>query len=290
MTTIAGSGGDFGDIDDKGTHARFRAPQGITADFKNRSLYVTDTGNQTIRSISLTTGEVKTIAGSSGKFGFADGTGPSSRFNDPDGIIADPSGTFLYVADTSNHAIRKLDIATHSVTTLAGQPGFLGFVDGPGRTARFDHPAGIAIDRSGTFLYLTDASNQAIRKISTASGEVTTIAGPAGRSDRLVEKPAEVALGFPRGITLYQGDSFLFVSDTANHAIRLMDLATRKISTWNFSPAFPLALPQGILYDGINNSIFISNKATNSILKMAFPSGKLTTLAGPEIQSSFPNK
>jgi DNA-binding beta-propeller fold protein YncE len=232
----------------------------------------------------MTTGEVKTIAGSSGKFGFADGAGPSSRFNDPEGIIADPSGTFLYVADTSNHAIRKIDMASHSVTTLAGQPGFLGFVDGSGRTARFDHPAGVAIDRSGTFLYITDSSNQAIRKISTASGEVTTIAGPAGRSERLFEKPEEIALGFPRGITLYQNDSLLFVSDTANHAIRQIDLATRKISTWNIPQAPHLALPQGILYDGINNFIFISNKATNSILKMALPSGMLTTLAGPDFQ------
>jgi len=88
-----------------GTAARFSAPNGITTDGTN--LYVTDTGNSTIRKIVISTGVVTTLAGSSaGSSGSTDGTGTSARFYSPYGITTD--GTNLYVADTFNHTIRKI--------------------------------------------------------------------------------------------------------------------------------------------------------------------------------------
>ncbi|MGZ5566220.1 MAG: NHL domain-containing protein, partial [Limisphaerales bacterium] len=98
VTTVAGLAGTSGSTDATGTSARFNLPQGIAVDASG-NLYVTDSGNHTIRKIT-SGGVVTTIAGSAGSSGTADGSGSSARFNNPEGIAL--SGTTLYVADTWN--------------------------------------------------------------------------------------------------------------------------------------------------------------------------------------------
>ena len=105
-------------------------------------------------------GAVTTLAGS-GVAGFADGNGTAAQFNYPNGVAVDSLGT-IYVADGSNHRIRKITSAG-AVTTLAGS-GVVGFADGSSTVAQFNYPAGVAIDSSG-IVYVADNSNQRIRKI-----------------------------------------------------------------------------------------------------------------------------
>ena len=165
VTTFAGSAGDSGSSDGSGVSARFYKPWGITTDGKN--LYVADTGNGLIRKIALSTGDVTTIAGTSGSFGWPDGTGSAAFFTAPTGITTD--GTNLYVTDNTlsnsltTNTIRKVVISTGVVTTLAGTGGTAGSSDGVGAAARFDNPAGIITD--GTSLYVTDYLNCTIRMI-----------------------------------------------------------------------------------------------------------------------------
>ncbi|MDO8413975.1 MAG: hypothetical protein Q7S51_09335 [Gallionellaceae bacterium] len=169
VSTIAGVSGVSG-FEDKsasavaGTFAYFNSPSGITTD--GISLYVADTGNHAIRKIDINaTGvPVTTIAGATPLApgsGFTDGTGPNARFKSPVGIVR--SGANLYVADRDNHTIRKIDILTYVVTTLAGAPGSSGADDGTGTGARFNSPKGIAKDDIN--LYVTDTGNNRIRKI-----------------------------------------------------------------------------------------------------------------------------
>lgn len=153
--------------------ARFNEPWGLAADASG-NIYVADAGNNTIRKISAN-GTVSTFAGATGTAGSADGPGTAARFNHPQGLAVDLAGN-VYVADTGNHIVRKIT-PTGMVTTLAGQAGKNGTIDGPAAAALFDAPDRLTVDLQGA-VYL---SNHGIRKIS--AGQVQTIPIPTQATD-----------------------------------------------------------------------------------------------------------
>jgi len=118
------------------------------------------------------------FAGSTGGLGWYDGTGSGARFKLPAAVAADASGN-LYVADTENHTIRKIVLATGEVSTLAGLAGSIGEKDGVGSEARFAYPRGITADGAGN-VFVADFEHGRIRKIVVATGEVTTLARVSG--------------------------------------------------------------------------------------------------------------
>jgi sugar lactone lactonase YvrE len=120
VSTLAGSAGIAGSLDGSCAAARFDGPQGLAVD-AGGNLYVADTNNHTIRKIAPSTSLVTTVAGLAGIPGAADGLGSQARLNCPSGLSVDLSGN-LFVADTENHTIRKID-PTGSVSTLAGLAG-----------------------------------------------------------------------------------------------------------------------------------------------------------------------
>jgi hypothetical protein len=215
VTTLAGSAGSSGGTDGVGSAALFYWPEGIATDGAN--LYVAEWANNTVRKIVISTAEVTTLAGyynPSGSAGNADGIGSAARFKAPSGIATD--GTNLYVVDSYNHTIRKIVIATAAVTTLAGSAGSSGGTDGVGSAARFNFPKCIATD--GTNLYVTDSSNNTIRKIVIAVRAVTTIAGSAGSSGSADGAGSAARLYNPCGIAT--DGTNLYVADTWNYTVR----------------------------------------------------------------------
>ncbi|OAM89792.1 hypothetical protein AW736_10715 [Termitidicoccus mucosus] len=192
VSTLAGKLGFSGTADGAGQDARFNEPAGIALDQAGQSLYVADTGNHVIRRIALgaNPAQVETVAGRAGLSGWADGIGGDARFSDPCGV-AMGSGT-LFVADTGNHIIRAINIATGAVTRIAGTPGKeppLGMAvvkDGAGDTALFSYPSGVAVDATGN-LYIADTGNGTIRYINLAEGNVVStplaLSGSDGSSD-----------------------------------------------------------------------------------------------------------
>ncbi len=156
VTTLAGST-TAGSTDATGLAARFSNPKGITTD--GTYLYVADTGNNEIRKIVIATGVVTTLAGSTTS-GSANGIGTAATFSAPIGITTD--GSSLFVADSGNNQIRKIVIATGVVTTLAGSTTS-GSAGGTGTNASFSAPSGIT--SNGTSLFVTDTTNNLIRKI-----------------------------------------------------------------------------------------------------------------------------
>ncbi len=156
VTTIAGSG--FASYwDGTGTGADFYLPYGVTTDGTN--LYVADSGNHVVRKIVILSRVVTTLAGS-GAASFADGTGTGASFNNPYGVTTD--GTYVFVADYTNHRIRRITITSGVVATLAGS-GIAGYFDGAGTSSQFNGPADVTY--FGTFLYVADKNNNRIRKI-----------------------------------------------------------------------------------------------------------------------------
>jgi DNA-binding beta-propeller fold protein YncE len=161
VTLLAGYPGHLGSTDGTGTGALFNQPVGLAIDDSGTYLYVADLQNSTIRRVEIATGMVTTIAGKAGYNHSADGVGTAASFNRPWAITL--RGTSLYIADTMSHIIRKLDLATNEVTTVAGTVGVPGYDNGTGTGSKFNWPRGIAAD--STSIYVSDTYNKAIRVI-----------------------------------------------------------------------------------------------------------------------------
>ena len=285
VTTLAGTAGMSGTTDGTGAAARFTNPGGVVADGAG-NLYVGDTGNHTIRKVVVATGAVTTLAGGAGMTGTADGTGTAARFNRPIGLVLDGAGN-LYVADNRNNAIRKVVVATGAVTTLAGTAGMSGTADGTGAVARFNGPAGIALDGMGN-LYVPDNVNHTIRKVVVATGAVTTLAGTANMSGASDGLGTAARFLFPQSVAL-DGAGNLYVSDSG-HTIRKVVAATGAVttivgaaeqpgSTDGTGPAARFSSSAGIVADGAGN-VYVADTNNRTIRKVVVATGVVTTLAG----------
>jgi sugar lactone lactonase YvrE len=250
VTTLAGTQGISGNTDGNGINASFFFTNfsSIAADSSN-NLYVSDSNNDTIRKITPA-GDVTTLAGLAQTPGTTDQTGAAARFNWPTGIATDSTGN-VYVADSNNHTVRKITPGG-VVSTLAGQAGISGNLDGAGTTARFNTPEGLATDNSGN-VYVSDTSNHTIRKIDS-TGQVSTLAGQAGISGSLNATGTAASFNFPIGITLDNSTGNLYVADQSNHIIRKINLATKAVTTavgvagqLGFTPGFLQGTTQGTL-------------------------------------------
>jgi len=177
---------------------------------------VADTGNHTIRRITPA-GVVTTVAGTAGLSGSAAGVGAAARFSSPSGIAVDTAGK-IYVADTFNHAIRRIALSG-AVSALAGTPGVAGTSNGAGAAARFTLPTGIALDSAGQ-AYVADAGNNTVRRV-TAGGVVSTLAGTAGRIGTADGTGGSARFSGSRSLAVNPTGSVV-VADFGNHTIRVV--------------------------------------------------------------------
>lgn len=210
---LAGSAGVAGSTDGAGTAARFNTPNYLTQARDGR-IAIGDFSNSTIRLVA-TNGDVSTLAGSPGGFGFADGTGSAARFNGNGGVAFDSAGN-LFVSDWDNHVIRRITPAG-VVSTFAGTAGAAGSTDGTGAAARFSNPNGLAIDAADN-VYVVDWGNHTLRKI-TPAGVVSTLAGSPGVPGSADGTGAAARFSTPGAVAVDAAGN-LYVTDMFNHAIR----------------------------------------------------------------------
>ncbi|MBN2773592.1 MAG: T9SS type A sorting domain-containing protein, partial [Prolixibacteraceae bacterium] len=192
------------------TEAKFNAPNGLLID-RSGNMFVADAYNHCIRKITAD-GNVETFSGS-GIQGYLDGAGTTARFNAPVDLAMDQSGN-IYVADIYNHAIRKI-LPDGTVSTLAGT-GTAGFKNGPGITAKFNHPNGITVDSLGN-VYVADFINHMIRKIEP-DGTTSTFAG-SGLSGFINGTVENAKFFYPSDVEIDK-DGNLLVVDNGNNCIR----------------------------------------------------------------------
>ena len=290
VTSVGGQPPHFGYVDGAGTstdfstpsQALFNQPQGISTDGK--VAYLADRMNHAIRKIDLATHAVTTVAG--GHAGYADGPALQAGFFLPSGVLYDPSLNVVFIADTDESMVRKLDLSTMTVSTIAGSnpPGF---ADGVGSAAHFNHPYGMAVTSDGKTLYVADVGNNAIRTIDLATNTVTTIAGHNYGYKDGVGLAAEFY--DPTGLALSPDEKALYITDFNNHLIRKLDLTTMAVTTIAGQPnlcgshdgigtAATLCSPAMLTTDG--KSLYWGDSLTSLVRVMSLQTGQVTTIFG----------
>ncbi len=221
------------------------------------------------------------LAGALGP-GFVNGTGSAALFNLPTYVVVLANGDAL-VSDASNHVIRRVTPAG-VVTTFAGS-GIGGWADGPAASAKFDAPAGLALDATGA-LIVADTNNQVIRRVSLA-GNVTTLAGMVDEAG-FTDGPVSIACFFAPSAVAVRSDGSILVADTNNHVIRRLVVGSM-VTTVAGQPtsagfvdgtgtAARLAFPRGIAM-GTNGNAYICD-TNNSAIRELTPANLVTTIAG----------
>jgi DNA-binding beta-propeller fold protein YncE len=213
VTTIAGTANISGTEDGTGPTAHFNLPTQISTD--GNALYVADSGNNTIRRITLADMKVKTIGGQAGTAGKTEGGPDKSQFSSPRGVAVDKKA--VYISDTGNDVIRRIDLSTLQTSTLAGT-GEEGDKDGPAAQAQFNDPGALCTD--GTMLYVLDADNHSIRKIDLNANTVTKVTLVNGH--------------IGSGCALSSDGKQLYFSDTTENAVEVVDT-----TSGNFTTLFP---------------------------------------------------
>jgi DNA-binding beta-propeller fold protein YncE len=238
VSTLAGSG-TAGGVNGIGTNAQFFYPTDTALDSSGTMGYVVEQDGNRVRSIVLATASVSTLAGS-GVAGFADGTGVAALFNAPTSAVWHPNGT-LFVAGWLDNRVRRINIATATVSTLAGN-GAAGGSNGVGTAATFNEPRGVALDATFSTLYVAEYSGHRIRSIDLSTALVQTVAG-SGASGFV--NSFGVAAVFNRPIFIASSPSgMLYTADYINNRIRQLTCVPCPASYYCSSGA-PVLCPAG---------------------------------------------
>lgn len=288
ISTVAGNG-SIGFSGDGGlaTNAALHRARQVAVDAQG-NLYITDLDNQRIRKVDAVTKIITTIAGT-GVAGFSGdgGLATLAQLYKPRDVQVDASGN-VFIADRDNHRIRKIDIATNNISTIAGT-GTAGVSVSLATSAQLNQPGGISVDNDGN-IYIADSHNHRIRKILASTGEIVTVAGD-GTANFGGDGGLAIAaqLNTPGGVAV-DANGNLYIADKENHRIRKVDAITQVISTVagtgtagfsgdGLATSADLNSPIGVALDG-NNDVYIADRNNHRIRKLEIATGMLSTVAG----------
>ncbi len=287
ITTVVGNG-QIGNSGDGGLaiNAQLNAPSGLAVD-ANGNLYIADINNASVRKVD-TNGIISRVAGT-GVAGFSGDGGPAAnaRLRYPSGVVVDAAGN-LYITDTQNGRIRKVDI-DGIITTVAGRGGEGASGDGgPATNALLNRPSDVTVDASGN-LYIDDNFSYRIRKVAS-NGIITTVAGGTQGYGGDGGPATSASLNNTTGITIDSNGNLIFAD--ARRVRKISTNGTITTIAGNGTISFGgdgglatnanLLTPSGLTVDGAGN-LYISDSGNNRIRKVS-AEGIITTIAGNGVE------
>ena len=291
ISTIAGNGtGGYSGDGGIATNAMLSDPMGVAFDADD-NLYIADLSNHCIRRVDAVTGEITTVAGTGVQGYNGDGIAATlAQLSYPFAIALDGTGN-LYIADSTNHRVRRVDKVTGLISTIAGNGTAGSGGDGGAATAaQMREPIDLAFDSSGHLL-IADLRSPQIRKVDGVTGNISTVAGTGTLGYNGDGIPATTAdLYHPSGVALAP-DGDLLIGDTGNDRIRRVDAVTGLIATFagngvrGFSgdggaaTSAQIAYSTGITFDGVGN-LFIADQDNHRVRRVDASTGVISTIAG----------
>jgi sugar lactone lactonase YvrE len=288
IETVAGDGaGGYSGDRIPAVQAELHQPSGVALD-PDGDLLIADAANEVIRKVNRKTGIIRTVAG-----GFACGDsgdgGPADEalLCSPDGLTVDRWGN-LYIADTANHRIRRVDRRTRIITTVAGN-GTIGFSGdgGPATSAQLADPNDVKFDAFDN-LYIADTANSRVRRVDGRTGIITTVVGNGAGGDGSLAVDAQIGETF--GLA-FDREGNLFVSDSTENSVHRVERKTGILTTvagtgtYGYSgdggPANEATLggPFGLALDRKGN-LYISDEGNERVRRVDLHTGVITTIAG----------
>ncbi len=272
------------------TSASVFLPTGLAVDGAG-NLFLSDSSNNRVRRVDAATGSISTVAGNGTAGSSGDGGAASAaELNNPSGLVLDGAGD-LYIADSGNNVVRRVDAVSGLISTVAGKIGASGFGGDRGAAidATLSSPQGLALTPGGDLL-IADSGNAAVRLVTFADGLIQTVAGTATAGYNGDGQAATSAqLNNPWGVAV-RSDGAIAIADFSNERIRLVD-TSGQISTVagtgqrSFSgdgnPAVQATLsgPAAVTFDPAGDLI-IADSGNNRVRGVYGSPGVITTLAG----------
>jgi len=279
ISTVAGGGvGDGG----PGTTAVISNPGAGLALDSTGNLYIADAGHNRIRKVDAVTGNISTVAGS-GAYGYSwdGGLAINASLASPGGVEVDSAGN-LYIADTNNNRVRKVDAVTGNISTLAGNGNATTFFyNGDGSSAAaasLNSPSAVAVDSAGN-VYIADTGDNLIRKVVKATGIITTVVVKV--NGVTVDRPAGVALDPSGNLFIVDGSGLIWKVVTGTGAVTIVAGNGMDGFSGDGGPATSAIfdLPTGLAVDSSGN-IYVADNGNGRIRQIAVATGIITTVAG----------
>ncbi len=295
------SGSVAGAINGALVTATYNNPTGISADVPGQVLYVADAGNALVRKLDLNPvgGAVTTLAGRAGVTAGLDGNLATASFRSADGLAYSAAASAVFVSDATSHTIRKVDLAVLDtdplfVTTFAGSPGNAGVGGGVGTLARFNGPQGIAVTQAGDRMVVADNTSNLVDQITVSTQLVANLAGSSVARGYANGKAADSLFNVPTAL-LFDGNQKLYIADSANHVIRMIDLAKPQtdagyVSLYAGGPGLTGTTNGALTAARFNNpralalgagALYVAEVGNNSIRKIDMALGQVTKVPDP---------